>query len=339
MQNKTLLLAAATILAIPACSTLNPSMDESFEQTEFMQAQPAPETSVEVIEVPVPAPMPMLKKLPEKMVMAKKVSPQKAIADARREALKISTPEGFLNAMQVFEYMQGALYEIYASPGYITTIMLKPGETVIDKATGDASFWDMGETTTGMGKEQQTVLILRPKKSGIRTNMMITTNQRIYMLEARSIPDGVYNASVSWSYPADDFKNLKNKVARAGVLEEQVIAGQVNIHNLNYDYIVKSQRSGTPRWMPEAVFDDNNKTYIRFSNDLGKTKSPVLYVLSNEGETEIVNYRVRGNFYVLDRLIDIAELRLGRSKQEVVRITRKSASKTFTRSHSSGFNS
>ncbi|CDO34417.1 hypothetical protein SPHV1_1550001 [Novosphingobium sp. KN65.2] len=37
----------------------------------------------------------------------------------------------------------------------------------------------------------------------------------------------------------------------------------------------------------------------------------------------MVNYRVQGRYYVIDRLISVAELRLGSKKQEVVRIERQ----------------
>jgi type IV secretion system protein TrbG len=36
----------------------------------------------------------------------------------------------------------------------------------------------------------------------------------------------------------------------------------------------------------------------------------------------LVNYRMRGDYYVVDRLFDAAELRLGEKHQDIVRITR-----------------
>ena len=40
------------------------------------------------------------------------------------------------------------------------------------------------------------------------------------------------------------------------------------------------------------------------------------------GEGELVNYRVQGRYYVVDRIFDAAELRLGLKHQDVVRINR-----------------
>ena len=47
-----------------------------------------------------------------------------------------------------------------------------------------------------------------------------------------------------------------------------------------------------------------------------------LFLVDGEDTVSLVNYRVRGRYYVVDRIFDAAELRLGAKKQAVVRITR-----------------
>ena len=44
--------------------------------------------------------------------------------------------------------------------------------------------------------------------------------------------------------------------------------------------------------------------------------------MSTDGGSELVNYRMRGNYYIVDRLFAAAELRLGAEPQQVVRILR-----------------
>ncbi len=48
-------------------------------------------------------------------------------------------------------------------------------------------------------------------------------------------------------------------------------------------------------------------------------------MLGAGGKAELVNYRVRGRYYVVDRLFRAAELRLGEKRQQVVRIARADA--------------
>jgi type IV secretion system protein VirB9 len=39
-------------------------------------------------------------------------------------------------------------------------------------------------------------------------------------------------------------------------------------------------------------------------------EAPALFVISSMGDTQLVNYRVKNDTYVVDRLFDSAELRL-----------------------------
>ncbi|MFP4387206.1 MAG: P-type conjugative transfer protein TrbG [Alphaproteobacteria bacterium] len=333
-KTRKILCVSAVALMLQGCVVTQQleSLQSSFDQTHFVTAKIEKKNKVDYIPVPIPVAKPYVKKLPdveETMVKAKKVSPEKVIEDARKAALQKSTPDGFINAMQVFDYMPGALYEIYSSPGYITSIVLKPGENLIAKTAGDTVRWIMGETMMGAGKDQRVVLLVKPLKPNLSTNMMITTDQRIYMLEAKSMEGGVYNASVTWNYPHDDFDDLKQKAINTAIQEEQIVAGQVNLNDLNYDYDIEVAKGKEPDWMPVETFDDGYKTYIRFSNNLGTTKAPVLYVLADNGDTEIVNYRVRGNFYVIDRIIKKAELRLGTKYPRIVHITRQEKGNVF----------
>ncbi|MFX8637211.1 TrbG/VirB9 family P-type conjugative transfer protein, partial [Acinetobacter baumannii] len=70
------------------------------------------------------------------------------------------------------------------------------------------------------------------------------------------------------------------------------------------------------------AFDDGRQTFIEFPPSLAVGEAPPLFVVGPKGDAQLVNYRVSGRFYVVDRLFDVAELRLGEKKQAVVRITR-----------------
>ena len=55
---------------------------------------------------------------------------------------------------------------------------------------------------------------------------------------------------------------------------------------------------------------------------ISQGEMPPLFVLGPEGGAELVNYRARQNYYIVDRLFAAAELRLGGDKQQKVRIVR-----------------
>src|SRR5262249_36773754 len=87
------------------------------------------------------------------------------------------------------------------------------------------------------------------------------------------------------------------------------------------DYRLRTVRGSKPRWMPVRVFDDGRRTWIEFSPDIAATDMPPLFVITADG-AELVNYRVQGARYMIDRVFDTAELRLGARAQTIVRIGR-----------------
>ncbi len=93
----------------------------------------------------------------------------------------------------------------------------------------------------------------------------------------------------------------------------------IAIEQLQFNYRISGD---TPAWRPIRAFDDGRQTWIEFPADLGAGEAPPLFVLGDKGEAELVNYRIVGHHYVVDRLFAAAELRLGAKKQKIVRITR-----------------
>ena len=69
-------------------------------------------------------------------------------------------------------------------------------------------------------------------------------------------------------------------------------------------------------WKPEAVFDDGTKTYIRMPSRFSET--PAFYILLDRKET-LTNYRVKGRYYVVDRLFDRGYLKIGAKRVAIVR--------------------
>ena len=73
------------------------------------------------------------------------------------------------------------------------------------------------------------------------------------------------------------------------------------------------------------MFDDGAKVYIQFPSGLAQSEAPPLFVIGPDAKPALVNYRVRGTTYIVDRLFAAAELRLGTAPQRVVRIVRTDA--------------
>ena len=205
---------------------------------------------------------------------------------------------------------------------HVTSILLQPGERVIDTAAGDTVRWTIGRTYTGSGAAQQTLVLIKPVRPLIQTNLVVATDRHVYNLEAKAVPGDVYNAAIEWNYPADEAKSETDAATRAAAQDAGTVASGIDPAKLNFGYTITTEEGAEPRWKPTTAFDDGAKTYIEFPPDLGTVTAPPLFVLDN-GKATIVNYRIKGRTYVVDRLLDQAELRLGEDPQTIVRIARQ----------------
>ena len=71
-----------------------------------------------------------------------------------------------------------------------------------------------------------------------------------------------------------------------------------------------------------AARDDGEKVYIQFPAGIAQGELPPLFVIGAQGDGQLVNYRFRSPYYIVDRLFGAAELRLGGDGGDVVRIER-----------------
>ncbi len=253
---------------------------------------------------------------------APKVGPA-AIRAANAEALAPSRADGFVNAAQVFGFEQGRVYEVWTAPMRITALSLEPGEKIISKAAGDTERWMIGDTTSGEAETIQTHLLIKPYRAGLATNMVVTTNRRVYLLALKASGESeAFNAAVSWTH----------QLPQAPTSQVAVGPSEKDPKPATPTLILKAHgpeayriRTGwrKPEWTPVSVHDDGRQTFITFPENLGTTEAPPLLVMNEQGEAQLTNWRKQGNSYVVDRLFLKAELRLGGERPQIVKIERR----------------
>jgi P-type conjugative transfer protein TrbG len=312
-------LLSASALAGCAKKYIPPEIDYDDAAPAVLTADPV--GPVKVVELPKPLPLPgQLKPINGEMAKAEPLDPKTRITQANEAARIQPARDGFINAVQVYPFSVGALYQVYAAPGQVTDIALQPGEQLVGSgpvAAGDTVRWIIGDTESGTARSKQVHILVKPTRPDLQTNLVINTDRRTYHLELRSTPS-TYMASVSWQYPQDQLIALRRQNVRAA--ETQAVATGIDISKLNFRYRIE----GDPApWRPMRAFDDGAKVYIEFPSGIGQGEMPPLFVIGPSGNSELVNYRARQNFYVVDRLFAAAELRLGdKDSAKRVRIVR-----------------
>lgn len=300
------LLIAAT--ALTACAGQRPP-EIAFDDQVPALAPPPPPPPAEGPPRPV--------HIPPAWTPSRGGDPDAATAEARIIAANAAArveprEEGYYNAMQVFPWSEGALYQVYAAPGQITNIALEAGELLTGPgpiAAGDTARWIIGDTTSGAGRTARVHILVKPTRPDIITNLVVNTDRRTYHIELRANEEA-WMPSIAWAYPAE------RMTPRAPILRRPTIPTEAD---RNYRYGLQGD---SPAWRPASVFDDGRRVYVVFPPGIAQGEMPPLFVIGADGRGQIVNTRVSGNVLIVDQLFGAAELRLGARQQEVVRIVR-----------------
>ena len=247
------------------------------------------------------------------------VSGRRAIAAANLEARAASRRDAFVGGVQVFGWSPGRIYEVWTAPLRVTTLTLGAGETLVSRAAGDTVRWQIGETTSGEGPGRRTHVLLKPLQRGLETNLVLTTNRRVYLLDLRSGAADGFNAAIAWDVGAMDEAASPLVEDRADLRVPDPVTMPEGPIDARYRIEPQGRRA---RWTPVSVFNDGLRTFIAFDPDLQIDEAPALFVIAPDGEAQMVNYRQVGGLFIVDRVFDRAELRLGDRRPQVVRIRR-----------------
>jgi type IV secretion system protein VirB9 len=226
--------------------------------------------------------------------------------------------DSFQNANQVYAFADGALFEVYATLGKVTDIALEPGEVLVGNgpvAAGDTVRWIIGDTVSGAGAARQAHILVKPTHDDIATNLVINTDRRTYHIELQATPH-TYMAVVSWRYPQDALIALQQRHEQEKA-QAPVVAG-LDPTKLSFAYRIDGDRVS---WRPVEAFDDGEHVYIVLPQAISTDDLPPLFITGADGKAELVNYRVTNRVFIVDRLFNTAELRMGdKFTQKIVRI-------------------
>ena len=309
-------------VTLTGCATAKRPPEITYDDPAAAVIRADPPAPVRIVELVKPLPLPgQLKPIEEGKQAPEAKDPAQRISKANQLARIEPVRDGFINAMQVYPFTEGALYQVYTAIGQITDITLQPGESLVGTgpvAAGDTVRWVIGDTESGTGATRQIHIMVKPVRTGLTTNLIINTDRRTYHMELRSM-EKTYMASVSWAYPEDQLIALRRQNSEARDI--QPIATGVELDKINFRYRIEGDRAP---WRPLRAFDDGRQVFIEFPRGIGQGEMPPLFIVGPEGKTsELVNYRVRGNHMIVDRLFAAAELRFGATKKQLrVRISR-----------------
>ncbi len=216
-----------------------------------------------------------------------------------------------LGAKTVFNYKDTAIYEVTAAVDHVTDIQLKPGESLTTPPTaGDTVRWNIGVMKSGQAPEEITHLILKPLDEDVETNLVVATDQHVYQLRIKS--GSFHMPVVSWTYPEDFEARMQDAIKK-----DEVQESTIHPEDLRFTYNIEGCNCD---WKPIRVFDDGKKTFIQMPRNIRVSDAPALFLLEDGSDPMLVNYRVKGDYYIVDRLIEKAELRIGTKRKVTIEL-------------------
>jgi type IV secretion system protein VirB9 len=242
---------------------------------------------------------------------------QEAVQMSEKWMAEHNQPAAGRDGRVLYSYGAG-LPTLVCAPLRVCMIELQSGEKLVgEPQIGDSVRWNLSPAMYGSGESVTAVIVLKPQSSGLDTNLLITTDRRAYYLRLLSKPED-YVARVAFAYPDDEENERRWQKQLAEQREQQAKSARIAelapgaVESMYFNYKVKG---GDATIRPVRVFDDGKKTYIQISEAAKNREAPVLVVIGADGKQEMVDYRVKADMYIVDRLFDRAQLVLGSGKK------------------------
>ena len=245
------------------------------------------------------------------------------------------TTEGF----KAFPYDPSQQIYIACQPLHLCTILLEQGELIRDISLGDTANWALKAMSVGDATSNAKLIVIKPKTDNLATNLLITTDKRIYNI-ALLTSNKDYVRQAVFYYPDETDESITaatNQALQAQAQQSQNVVAStnsgtnINLNNVNFNYSISGD---SPTWTPMRAFDDGTHTIIQFPSTVNSGSLPVLFVLNN-GEDQLVNFRKKTESdgmidYVVDQVFTQAVLvsGVGHHQSKVV-ITNNNLNKSW----------
>ncbi len=198
-----------------------------------------------------------------------------------------------------------ALPELECETLRVCAVELETGERVVKTYLGDAERWKVDVQLSQEGGVKPLV-VLKPTECSIETNLIVSTDRRVYDVLLRSRPcaspgEGLKLGPRRLRFEYGGFSqawNDKGYPQGAPGAAAAAQAAEVKPQNLNFKY---SWQGGWRGPKPKLVYDDGKRVYLKLEKV--PERAPAVFRKGTEG-LEIVPFRLEGSVYVIEAMAE-----------------------------------
>jgi type IV secretion system protein VirB9 len=203
-------------------------------------------------------------------------------------------PVAIDSRIKTFIYSQNEIYDLKFKIGYNSIIEFSKDEAIDSISFGDPYPWKIQPLGTR--------LFVKPIEPGVKTNMTVITNKRVYLFEVESdLPTKVDSSDVvhvvRFFYPTSSFDKIDSNQSGVGlkqILQEKATTGNVDGININYSFSGK-----TNLLTPLEVFDDQKRTYIKLKKEVDYKKLKI-FSAKNKIQKTALQFKRTGDFLIVN---------------------------------------
>lgn len=196
-------------------------------------------------------------------------------------------------------YSPNQIVRILGKAGIQSTIEFADDERIENVAVGDSAAWQITPN------HRASLLFVKPLTPRSRTNMTVVTDHRTYMFDlvaGDKWTTPLY--ALKFSYPNEKSADLAKPVEQAAVVAAPPVSPTVTAEKLHFDWNTK----GNGKLLPARVFDDGSALYLSWNHD---APLPAILTMSEDRKEGPLNYRMDGDYIVIDPIPQNVVLRYG----------------------------
>lgn len=213
-------------------------------------------------------------------------------------ALREAHPIEIDHRVRVILYQPDEVFKFIGHYGYQSSIEFGDDEEIVTISMGDSTAWMLNPSGNR--------LFLKPLEQDATTNMTLITTKRIYLFELHaSETDDINDKNMvfimRFIYPDTDAGKTVSQYLDSVPMPD--VDNEPGKYNFNYTL------SGSDEIAPIRIFDDGEFTFFEFRDK--NAEVPAFFLVDKEGNEELINYRTRGDYIVVERVHGKFTLRHG----------------------------
>jgi type IV secretion system protein VirB9 len=211
-------------------------------------------------------------------------------------ALQSSRPIATDSRIRTVRYSANEVYQFIGHYGYQSAIELEENEKILTVSVGDSVAWLINPSGNR--------LFLKPIEQNALTNMTVISDKRTYLFElhaeeTKDIRDKDMVFAYRFIYPQSDNSAVDYSQT------ESMPDIEKEPERYNFNYTIR----GSNVIEPIRIFDDGEFTYFEFKDK--NAEIPAFFRVDSVGSEELINFRKRGNYIVVERVTSRFTLRRG----------------------------